>query len=361
MLLKLWHELGHAAACKRFGGTVREFGVALIVFTPLPYADISGAWRIRSKWRRFATSAGGLLFELPVAAVAAWIWSTTDPGLLHQNALNVVVAAGISALVFNLNPLMKFDGYYMLTDLAEIPNLAARGQAAVARVIRRWLLGDDAPPSDSSVPRSAWELPYGLAASVWRLLVCVGLLLLASRLGYGLGVLLALAAAVSWGLPPLFRGGGWLLSQPGRWRRPASWLRLAGGLAALLLAGLGAVSLFWGRGPSAIAVVDYYPKIEIRAATSGFVEQVCAETGDWIEAGEVIVRLTNEELQAEFQRTELDVARATRRADIFLSRRETAAWQAEQEVRRAHLTRLQELQTQVDSLIVRAHRDPGRC
>ncbi len=127
LILKLIHESAHALACKRYGGTVREAGVLFILLAPLPYVDVTSAWRFDSKWKRIITSAAGMYAELFIAGWAAIVWSRTDAGLLHQHAQNVMITASVVTVLFNANPLMRFDGYYILVDWLELPNLATHG------------------------------------------------------------------------------------------------------------------------------------------------------------------------------------------------------------------------------------------
>ena len=129
LVLKALHELGHGYAVKAFGGAVHEFGVMFLVFAPVPYVDASAASEFRSKWRRALVGAAGMIVEVFFAALALYVWLAVEPGIVRALAFNVMVVAGISTVVFNGNPLLRYDGYYILSDLLEIPNLAQRGHA----------------------------------------------------------------------------------------------------------------------------------------------------------------------------------------------------------------------------------------
>jgi putative peptide zinc metalloprotease protein len=131
VLLKLLHELAHALVCKKYGGTVPAAGVVFLFFAPLAFVDVTSSWRFRSKWHRMATAAAGMYVELFAAAIAVIYWSNSMPGLGHYLALNVAVMAGFSTLFFNGNPLVRFDGYYILSDLLEIQSLSQ--QPAIPR------------------------------------------------------------------------------------------------------------------------------------------------------------------------------------------------------------------------------------
>ena len=122
ILLKAVHEFGHASCCHRFGGNVREFGLAFICFFPVAYVDVTSSWKVGNKWKKIATASAGIYVELFVAALAAIGWFCIDDPMIKSGLYNVMVVASITTVVFNINPLMKFDGYYMLADFVEIPN-----------------------------------------------------------------------------------------------------------------------------------------------------------------------------------------------------------------------------------------------
>ena len=135
VLVKAFHEFGHAFSCKKFGkdagsgGEVHVMGIMLLVFMPLPYVDASSAWALRRKYRRVIVGTAGMMVELGIAALAAIIWASTAQGApIHKIAYNVMFIASVSTLLFNANPLLRYDGYYILSDLLEIPNLAQRSK-----------------------------------------------------------------------------------------------------------------------------------------------------------------------------------------------------------------------------------------
>ncbi|MEZ6055630.1 MAG: hypothetical protein R3C01_02895 [Planctomycetaceae bacterium] len=276
--LKVVHELAHGIACRKFGGAVREVGAMFIVFVPLPYVDVSSAWRFASKWHRIVTSSAGMMAELAIAAIAAIVWSRSGPGLMSQNALNIVMSAGITTLLFNANPLMRFDGYFILTDLLELPNLYTHGHSALLQLGRRWGLGLKAKQQDYPEGRKRAILVYGIATFCWKIMISVGIVLAADMLFYGLGTLLAVAAVGAWLLLPLVRllkfvAIGSKLEQPSRVR----FVFLVATLMLVVLLLEWAVP--WYSSATAPLVVDYYPQTEIRTPVSGFVEVVDVAPG----------------------------------------------------------------------------------
>lgn len=141
VVVKTLHEFGHAYMCRKFGGEVHTMGVLFMIFTPVPYMDATSAWAFRSKWKRVLVGLAGMIVELFVVAIAMFIWANTGPGTWHSLAYNMIFVASVSTLVFNLNPLLRFDGYYILSDLLEIPNLAQRAGRQLRYLAERWLFG----------------------------------------------------------------------------------------------------------------------------------------------------------------------------------------------------------------------------
>lgn len=166
VLAKLVHEFGHAAACKRYGGEVHKMGVMLLMFAPLPYMDATASWGFRSRLHRLLVGASGVLAEFAVAAVAALIWAHSAPGVINALAYNVIFVASVSTLLFNLNPLMRFDGYHMLVDWLDTPNLFQRSRDQLKYLGQRFLLGvKTAQPAARTRKRSG--ACRSMAWSVW--------------------------------------------------------------------------------------------------------------------------------------------------------------------------------------------------
>ena len=208
VVLKIVHELGHALVCKRHGGEVREAGLIFILLAPAAFVDVTSSWRFASKWQRIHVAAAGMYVELVLAALAAMVWSQADSVVLRHLLFNMIVMASFSTLVFNANPLMRFDGYYIFADLLEIPNLATEGVRFV-RQLGAYVFYGRMLPSRELLGGRGWVVRiYGLAAWLWRLVVCVSLLAAASVLFKGAGLVLGVAGAACWFGKPLVQTAG---------------------------------------------------------------------------------------------------------------------------------------------------------
>jgi putative peptide zinc metalloprotease protein len=168
-------------ACKHYGGEVRELGFMLLVFSPCLYCDVSDAWQFPSKWRRIAVSSAGMAVEMVLAALATIVWWHAQDGIIKLIALNVMFIATVGTLLVNGNPLLRYDGYYILSDLVEIPNLWQRSRDVLRRLAGGWLRTErdeaDAAADDPLVParQRAWLAAYAVASKIYVAFVCVAI------------------------------------------------------------------------------------------------------------------------------------------------------------------------------------------
>src|SRR4029077_13640502 len=169
LVLKALHELGHGYAVKAFGGTVHEIGIMFLVFAPMPYVDASAASEFRSKWQRALVGAAGMLVEVFIAALALYVWLAVEQGLVRAFAYNVIVVAGISTVIFNGNPLLRYDGYYILSDLLEIPNLAQRATRYWGHLVYSYLFRTEGQEFSGTPGERAWFLFYAPSAFAYRM------------------------------------------------------------------------------------------------------------------------------------------------------------------------------------------------
>ena len=216
-LIKALHELGHATATRAGGGEVHDMGVMLLVLMPVPYVDASAASVLRSRWKRALVGAAGMLVELFVAALAFYVWRAAEPGLVRALCFNVMLVAGVSTLVFNGNPLLRYDAYYVLADLIEMPNLAQRATRYWGYLAERWLLRnrDALDPAETAGER-AWFVGYGFTSTLYRLFVTVAIALFIGSRFFFFGVVLAAWAVAMMAVVPLVRALAQVRARPGQ-------------------------------------------------------------------------------------------------------------------------------------------------
>jgi putative peptide zinc metalloprotease protein len=316
-VVKLLHELGHGFAVKRWGGAVRELGLMFLIFAPVPYVEASSSAAFPSKYRRALVAAAGMLVELFLAALALYVWLLAEPGLLRAVAFNVMVIGGVSTVVVNGNPLLRYDGYYILSDLIEMPNLAQRGLDWWAWLLDRYAFGaTDAVKLDESLSEQRWLVLYTPLAWCYRTLVTISIIFLVAGKFFIVGVIMALWSAVSLIGVPLRKGWKHLVSGPALHRRRGEAMRRTllalGGLAALLLVPL----------PLRIraeGVVWLPDQAMLHARENGFFGHWLQAPGSMVHRNQPLYMLNNPQLRAEFavDRAKLAQAQARYDADQF--------------------------------------------
>ena len=296
-LMKTLHELGHAYATKMWGGEVHEVGVMLLVFIPVPYVDASASAAFRQKRRRIVVGAAGIIVELALAAIAMIVWINASPGLGRAVAFNVILIGSVSTLFFNGNPLLRFDGYYILSDLIEIPNLAIRANSYLFFLVQRHLLGIDALDNPATAPGEAkWLVAYAILSFLYRMVVSFGIaVFLATRLFF-VGIAMALWAMASIALLPALKGIRFLASSPRlRGQRRRAFV-IVGGMMAFVAAVLFLVPLPYAT--VAQGVVWIPNRAEVRAKAEGFVTAVLTTPGELVMARHQLVALADPILSA---------------------------------------------------------------
>ena len=289
-LVKVLHELGHAAVTKAYGGEVHDLGIMLLVLTPIPYVDASSASAFRNKWQRILVGAAGMLVELFLGSLALLLWLNVEPGTLRALAYNVVFIAGVSTLVFNANPLLRFDGYYILADLLEIPNLRARSTAWLGYVTERYVFGRrQAEPPAATPGERVWFGVFGVASFVYRILVGVAIILFIAMKFFVVGLILAVLAGIVWMVVPVARGAAFVLTaqrlRPVRRRAVAVSAAGAAGLVILLAF----LPLPWRSQTEGIVWLP--DEGLVRAGTEGFVERFGTRPGDRVARGDLLIVL----------------------------------------------------------------------
>ncbi len=197
---KIIHEFGHGLSCKHFGGECHEMGMMLLVLTPCLYCNVSDSWMLPNKWHRAIIGAAGMYIEVCMASIATFIWWFSSPGLLNQICLSTMFVCSVSTIIFNANPLLRYDGYYILSDLTEIPNLRQKATTILTNKLNLWCLGIE-EPDDAFLPEKnqLFFAGYSIAAAVYRWVVLFSILLFMYNLlePYGLKVISQMLALMS--------------------------------------------------------------------------------------------------------------------------------------------------------------------
>lgn len=288
--VKALHELGHAYATRRWGGEVHEIGIMLLVLTPVPYVDASASWGFRDKRQRMVVGAAGIAVELFLGALALFVWLGVEQGAVRAVAYNVMLIAGVSTLLFNGNPLLRFDGYYVLADAVEIPNLGTRATKYVGYLFQRYVVGmRDAQSATEAPGERAWLLVYGAASFAYRIFIMFVIILFIAGKFFAIGVLLAMWAVATQVIVPVGKAVAFLANSPTLRRQRG---RAVGSAALLVLGAL--VLLFAVPAPSwtrAQGVVWAPEESQVRNGTEGFVERLLAPADSAVVRGQPLLEL----------------------------------------------------------------------
>lgn len=296
-VIKALHEAGHAYATKVFGGHVHEMGFMFLILVPAPYVDATAATALSSKWQRIVVSAAGIMVETGLAALATLFWVNAEPGLAREVAFNIMIIGGVSTLLFNGNPLLRFDGYYVFADLMEIPNLGARANKYFFYLIQRYAFGLAQAETPSHEPSERkWLFVYAIGAFLYRVTLSLGIALLVATRFFFVGALLAGLTLITTFVLPIGKGISYLFTSPSlRYnRRRAIWVT---GTV------LGAAVVLFGLVPMPYATVSqgvvWLPgEAEIRAGTAGIVTEVLAAANAEVAEGSPLLQLEDPGIDA---------------------------------------------------------------
>lgn len=305
--LKALHELGHGIVCRALGGAVHRFGVLLLLFVPLPYVDASSSWSFPSKWRRIAVASAGMMVELAVAVVALWVWSISGDAAIRSLAYNIVVVASVGTLLFNINPLLKFDGYYILTDWLGVPNLQQRAQRQLIHVGERYLFGvKDSKGKGRTFGDATFLFVYGISAFVYRIILMVLIAMMVAEQYFEIGIALALMIITTSVIIPLFKFLHYLA-----FSSRLDGLRFGAvttvAMLVLLMVGL-LVALPYEQRFVAPGVVQGSSETYVYSRTGGVLTEAVAVSGQWVEKGDILVQLADPELDLNIRVVESTIA-----------------------------------------------------
>lgn len=300
-ITKVIHEFGHGLSCKYYGGECHEMGFMLLVFTPCMYCDVSDSWMLPNKWKRMMIGAGGMYVELIIASTATYLWWNSHEGLFNQMCLNVMFVSSVSTVLFNANPLMRFDGYYILSDLLEIPNLRSKATSSLARIARKWCLGMKLQ-DDPFLPKRNQALfaLYAVASSLYMWFLMASIFIFAWNAMKpirmeALGRILAV-----WGIYGMLSrpisGIYKFFTVPGR-RDEVKSLNLTTSIivGVLIIAGIGLIPLqqkVW-------CAAELRPRGEetVYVTVPGRLEELLVAAGDVVDKGQSLARFSNIDLE----------------------------------------------------------------
>ncbi len=306
-VLKVIHEFAHAYMAKHFGSEVHRMGIMFLIFTPCAYVDVTGTWGVESKLRRGLVAAAGMMAEVFIASWALVVWLVTAPGTVHTIAYNVIFIASVSSVLFNGNPLLRYDAYYILADWAELPNLWTNCRRYLLYLGNHYLLGLEQEPPTHDAREKVWLVAYGIGSFIYRTLIVIGIILFIASALFGLGLLLGAGAVVVWLIIPLGKLVHYLLFAKATRRHR---VRCVGVFAAVVAAiGLPLAKLRLPQYVYAPCALAEQERAVVRARWRGLVEEVFVRDGEKVRSGQLIAVCRNEELL-------FDVVRAEKQLEI---------------------------------------------
>ena len=297
---KVFHEFGHGLSCKRLGGECHEIGFMLLVLTPCLYCNVSDSWRLPNKWHRAAIGAAGMYVEIILAILATFIWWFVQPGFIQDFCLKVMLVSSISTVLFNGNPLLRFDGYYILSDILEIPNLNQKSTKALTTLLGRNWLGLEIPDDQLMPSNRPWAFAlFTVAAFCYRWFVMFSIIFFLmtmlepynlESLGIGLA-LFSVAGMLGMPIYKLYK----YMSVPGRMHQVK---KLRFGVISIIVAALLGFILFVPLPHYLRCTFIVMPEAvdTVWVLESGRFDECLVKAGDTVEEGQVLARLTNEQI-----------------------------------------------------------------
>jgi putative peptide zinc metalloprotease protein len=354
-VIKALHELGHATATKAGGGEVHDMGVVLLVLLPVPYVEASAASVFKSKYRRAMVGAAGIAVELFVAAIAFYFWLLVEPGIVRALLFNVMLIASVSTLLFNGNPLLRYDAYYILADLIEIPNLAARSTRYWGYLVERYLLGvSESEPPDATLGEKIWFVCYGFASTIYRVIVTIVIAMFIAGRFFVIGVILAIWAVGAMAVFPVFKAVKHLVGNPRLHRHRSRAITVTTVLVVGMMGFVFNVPMPYHS--HAEGVVWLPEQAVVRAGANGYFRDFLIDPGMAVIKGQALTQSIDPVLDAQLRQstakvTELEAEYAAN----FVSDRTKAQIVSDRlDAERARLARSLE---RTDALVARANTD----
>ncbi|RJL16465.1 HlyD family efflux transporter periplasmic adaptor subunit [Pectobacterium polaris] len=350
---KILHEFGHAYTCKRFGARVATMGVAFLVMMPVLYTDTSGSWKLTSRRQRMAIGAAGMRTELVLAAWATLAWSFLPDGMLRSAAFMLATTTWIMTLAINLSPLMRFDGYFLLSDGLQMPNLQNRGFAIGRWQMREWLFGlGDAPPEH--FPRWLQRTLVGYAFAVWiyRFFLFTGIAILVYHMTFKLLGMLLFAIEIGYFVVMP------VVNEVREWSKRRKDYRMNRNMTTTLVVSAVVLLLLmipWQRGVYAPALLRAEQQSSLYMPVPAMIQRIDVKVGQPVQAGQTLFTLSSDALAHERKQLERQIATLNWQSTFQVFNKEAAGdHQRVKQEYEAALQKLQVLQRQSEQLTVRA-------
>ncbi len=323
VVIKMFHEFGHAFAAKVRGGEVHRMGILFLIFTPCFYVDATPVWEFKDKWSKVIVGCAGMMVELFLATFALIAWLNVEPGVLRTLLFNAVFIASVSTLLFNGNPLLRYDAYYILSDVLEIPNLRQRSTQYLMYLMRRYLIGERLPPSTDPPDERAWFVVYGVVATCYRFFIMVMIILFVASKLFFVGMAMAVVIAVLWVVTPIVKLIKYIFFDPNT--RPVRARAATVFFCGLFFAGVVLGGVPFPNAFRAPCALEPHEMDFLRAAEPGFVDQIFVRDGDTVKKGQVLAVLRNEQLDFDIQAQRYLIAQAQARLRHLETRHQASA------------------------------------
>jgi len=318
-------------------------GIMLLVLMPVPYVDASSSLAFPEKRKRILVGAAGMMVELFLASLALFLWLNVEQGIVRSLAYNVIFIASVSTVLFNGNPLLRYDGYYILSDILEIPNLAQRSIDYLGYLFKRYLFGlKETQPPYAGPGKRFWLFIYSITAFIYRGFVFAAIILFIAGKFFFIGILLGIWAFINMFIVPVFKRIQFVVSNSDlRGKRARAVLTAGVIILAVLLLLFFMPFPSWTRTEGVIWVPE---ESHVRAGTSCFVEDVAARPNVYVKKGDVLIKCQDPILVAHYKtlKAELNSLNAQYNAQIYTDRVQALITKEEISHVRANLARSEE-------------------
>lgn len=342
-VVKAFHEFCHAYAVKKWGGEVHEMGIMFLVLMPIPYVDASSSTAFPEKWRRVLVDSAGIIGELFIATLALFLWINVEHGIVRSVAYNVILIASVSTILFNGNPLLRYDGYYILSDILEIPNLTMRSINYLGYLFKRYVFGlKKIEPPYIGPGQRFWLFSYSIASFIYRAFIYAAIILFISGKFFIVGVLLGIWAVFSMIIIPVYKRLNFVVFSPALRDKRVRAVLITGGFLMVSLVLLFLIPFpSWTRTEGIIWVPE---ESLVRAGTDCFVSEIKGLPNSPVKKDDVLITCDDPMLITKIKvlRAQLNDLQARYDAEMYSDRVKAKITKEEIMRVRANLAREQE-------------------